>query len=236
MKTAVLLSGQGRYIPEHADGIRRNLIDPNNADVYVHTWDSSELTGQPFRSGAGWANERLSDNQFETIKSLYNPVTITIQKQKEFPLLDIDFTNTLANNMGGGAENPETKKHYILATQSMWYSINRVFNLISTEYDAVILTRFDLGISRPVKITDYDMSYIYGEDIGRPELLLNWMNFGSASNMRKVFGMMYHNILSIYNRSNIWCNEFWCQYSCSIDNLIPVKKTGWGLTIPSRQL
>jgi hypothetical protein len=234
MKTALLMFGQPRYVEEHFPNIKRCLIEPNNPDVHVHTWISS--TDKPFRVGEGWKNERLTKDALTVINDLYRPKSILAQSQIDFPDKGIDFTSTLNGNMGGGAERPEIAAHYIFATYSMWYSIAQVFKLIETRsYDAIILTRFDLGIQRPVKIMESDLDCIYGEDIGRPELLLNWMNFGGSDYMRQVFGEMYTDIGPMYRATNIWCNEYWCKYACTKYG-IPVKTGSWGLTIPSRKL
>lgn len=234
MKTAVLLSGQPRYVTEHYHGIKSNLIDVNNADVYIHVWEDDQ--DKPFRAGRGWQKERLTPNFRFIIPELYKPKKIKIESQKkDFPITDVDFSYTLANNMGGGSEIEDVKKHYIFATQSMWYSIKSVFDLIKEDYDAVILTRFDLGISSPIVIKNYNLESVWGQDISRPDLLLNWMNFGSFSKMKFVFGEMYDRISQLYSETNIWCNEYWCNFICE-NNSIGVRRSGWGLTIPSRVL
>lgn len=235
MKTALLLTGQPRYVLEHYPAIKNNLIEPNSADVYIHMWTDPNLSDKPFRSGKGWINERLTKNAESTVNELYKPKTIKIELQKSFPILDIDFTNTLKNNMGGGAEIPDVKQHYIFATQSMWYSIKQCFNLLSESYDAVILTRFDLSVSSRLSVDQYDLNRVWGQDIGRPELLLNWMNFGSFDKMNLVFGQMYDRIVNLYNETNVWCNEYWCKYICDKTG-INIGLGNWGLGIPSRNL
>lgn len=235
MKNALLFFGQPRYVREAFPNIHRNLIQPNNPDIFIHMWNDLPKD-EPFRAGEGWKNERLTNNPIETVIDLYQPKAILVEKQRSFPNDGVDFTNTLAKGYAGGTERPEIAKSHIFSTYSMWYSISKVFDLIRRErYDSVILTRLDLSINRPVKIDSYDLEAIWGESINRPELLLNWMNFGNQNYMNVIFGDMFHIINDLYKESDIWCNEYWCRYCCKKWS-IPVKEGYWGLGIPSRNL
>lgn len=236
MKTALLLTGQPRFVKENYFNIDKNLIKPNNSDVFIHMWND-KYDDKPFRYGEGWKNERLPQNALKLIIDLYNPTCIKAEPQKEFQKLKIDFSNSLKNNYAAGSENPEIAEYYILATQSMWYSIKEAFKLVPLEkYDSIILTRFDIGIPSLIKTNDYDMNMMWHQSINRSELILNWMNFSSPKNMYNVFGKMYDDFLNIYNETNIWCNEFWCKTQCDKFNIKTNGATNWGLSIPSRKL
>lgn len=234
MKTALLMFGQPRYVQESFTNIHRCLIEPNNADVYVHTWIYP--TDQPFRVGEGWKNERLKPNATQDIENLYKPKAITKTVWEPFNLInEINFSHSLSSGYAGGAENQEIANYYVEASLSMWYSVHKCFSLLEKKYDAIILTRFDLGIQTPIYLQTYDLNAIWGEDIGKPELLLNWMNFGSETHMRHVFKYMFTELFKIYAKTNIWCNEYWCRFMCEHME-IPIKRGSWGLTIPSRNL
>lgn len=246
MKVALLLSGQPRYIKQYADGIINNLIAPNNADVFVHCW--APQVKVPFRAGEGWKDERLAENAIEQILRIYRPTALKYEPQidfadrKLFPI-EVDFTRTLAANMGGGAEKPEIAEYYRYATLSMWYSIMEAGKLVSPQvelggtcpYDCIIKARFDLGIQKRVCVADYDLSKVWAEEIGgRPELLNNWFNFGGLTAMQPIMSI-YDRISDLYGITGIWCNEYWAKKVCD-DNNIGIGFDSFGLSIPSRNL
>ena len=50
MRVAVCLSGQPRQLDKCIDTLLRDVIVPNNADVFYHTWWDESLDGTPFDS------------------------------------------------------------------------------------------------------------------------------------------------------------------------------------------
>jgi hypothetical protein len=46
MKTAVMFYGLPRYVERTFPKIRDNIINPNNADVFVHTWVDNSIVGK----------------------------------------------------------------------------------------------------------------------------------------------------------------------------------------------
>lgn len=69
MRVAVCLSGQPRYIEQCAPLVRKHLIEPNSADVFVHTWfDESRVgslydTSQPHQANiVGYVDPRTLEH------------------------------------------------------------------------------------------------------------------------------------------------------------------------------
>lgn len=218
MKVAVLLSGQPRSYERYIHCIKKNLIEPNNADVFFHTWSEDQTL-------------------IYNLVSAYKPKDYITQPQQIFINNDVDFQHTLQSGYAGGAEDPKVAQYYTFATKSMWFSLAKGFNIIAENrvlYDYVIKCRFDCGMSRPIVCTNYDPNALWAEDLGRPELVNNWLNFGSFRTMQK-YCSIYHWIPRLYRNTNIWCNEYWIKQIMDEEN-IPIKHDYWGLTIENTDI
>lgn len=218
MKTAILLSGQPRSYNRYIDCIKKNLIEPNNADVFFHTWDDN----------------RIATNE---LVAAYSPKAFSAHPQQQFIDDDVDFTKSLAAGYAGGSEDPKVARYYTFATKSMWWSLRRGYmDIVNTciPYDYVIKCRFDCGISRPIICANYDPNSLWAEDLGRLELVNNWLNFGSRDVMRK-YCNIYNQIPRLYEETGIWCNEFWIKKIMD-ENNIPIKHDYWGLTIENTDI
>lgn len=234
MKTALLLSGQPRFLEKYYDCIYNNIIRPNNADVFFHCWEIEDIS-RPFRYGSGWANERINPNYKNFLLNKYKPKAYIFEYQKKFIDDDVDFTFSLKSGYAGGTENKDGAKYHTFATRSMWYSIMKCWELCSSDsYDCVIKHRFDAGISKTLKVENYDLNHLWAEDLGRSELVNNWCNFGNSEVMSK-YCTIYNKIDSLYKETNIWCNEYWIKYVMDQNN-IQIKHDYLGLTIESRKL
>ena len=51
MKVAVCMSGQPRLLEECYGYITKNIIEPNNADVFMHGWYDEESLSKPYKFG-----------------------------------------------------------------------------------------------------------------------------------------------------------------------------------------
>ncbi len=239
MKIALVMSGQPRYVEQAFPNIYRSIIEPNNPDIYCHCWYSKEQEDKPFRYGRGWQDQRITADAPEKILKLYKPKAFLYEPQRLFEddirLSKVDFTKSLAAGYAGGAENPECANYYKFATFSMWYSIYKsyiLFSHIYNQYDVIIKCRYDLGINKIVKISDYDThATIWHESLGRPELMNNWFNFGDRKSMYHILSM-YNNLIEIYQTTGLWCNEYFTKYTCDLNN-IRIQSDGFGLSLPS---
>jgi hypothetical protein len=217
MKVAVLLSGQPRSFQKYSNCIQKNIIEPNKADVFFHTWsEDPSLISQ--------------------LLTAYRPVSYEAESQKTFVNNDIDFTHTLQQGYAGGAENPKVAQYYAFATRSMWWSLRQGFKLIGDHrsYDYVVKCRFDSCLSRPIICKSYDPHYLWAEDLGKTELVNNWINFGSYEVMKK-YCNIYDHIPRLYQDTGIWCNEYWIKKIMD-ENGIQVAHDQWGLTIENTDI
>lgn len=168
MKVALCISGQARSVKENFENIRKNLIVPNNADVFVHTWYDEKDVGLRFngkdKEEKGFVNKAiLKPDTKESIGAKYKPILMTVQNQVEF--LPIEHRELRHDD----EKNPYRNRWYIQPQfcLSMFFSIMECNNLKTSYelennfiYDAVIRARFDLELNKEYSMTDFDQSYM----------------------------------------------------------------------------
>lgn len=232
MKTAVILSGQPRYV-DNGPNIVSSIIEPNNADVYIHVW--KPFDDKPYRVGEGWKNERLRLDSIDNIKHYYKPKRIVVEEQVDFPIKNIDFTKSRSLGYAGESQRKEIADYYVFATYSMWYSIKCAMELIEESYDAIIHSVLNLTFGKSIKTSDYDLNKLWSEPIN-PNLVLNCMNFSNQQNMNDIFKNMYSRIDDLYGETGIWCNEYWVKYMCDKLNIKLGYDPSFKVSFPSRTL
>jgi hypothetical protein len=188
MKVAVCLSGQMRYFRECYPNIYQYIIEPNKADVFIHSWydtDNLEVFGyDPERKVT------LSKGADKELIELYQPKAWLIEKPKTFYNSKIVIPPCYRNRTAIAIRNrPDINLDIQCMTNvySMYYSImkcNELKEIYAFEnnslYDAVIKLRFDTNVSMPVLCEEYDMDYFYYADLNHPDSILSdWINMGS---------------------------------------------------------
>lgn len=131
MKIAISISGQPRNFKESYASLKDIFLDKFDCDVYFHTWKSDSFESTDF--GNGNVKYESSNSDYENLIKLFNPVDYII----ETPIL-FDAS---------GYKCPIWRQP-LNNTLSMYYSIYKSFQLINSEYDYVIRTRFDIDYSK----------------------------------------------------------------------------------------
>jgi hypothetical protein len=196
MKSAVCISGRPYSLVECADSIKRCLIEPNNADVYVFAWHDPALEGTRYRHHPGFEG-RVPYNGKEKILEIYKPKKYSIIPQIDFPTENYDSTYQPGD------------KYFIFSIQSMLYSINRcIYFALQEEYDAICRTRFDLFYRKPVKFDELDLNFmnIYDNCVHEPGCCNDHFAVSNAKNM-KVYADLWPEIYKMYAEGTPWCNE-----------------------------
>lgn len=137
---------------------RRNVIDINQADVFIHSW---------------------SYDAKEQLESLYQPKASLTETQKDFPesiklTNNIDFKQKLRElptrifDKQKYLETQEQRRKAAFRAYSRWYSSRQTIKLKEDyelkhgfKYDAVIVLRLDVGFYSPLKMCDYDLTKFY---------------------------------------------------------------------------
>jgi len=149
---------------------KTNIIDVNNADVFIHSWSIE-------------AKERL--------EKLYQPKASIIEAQRDFPesnslVKNIDFKQKLRELPMSLLQNQKYKaiiqnrEKEALRAYSRWYSSQQTIRLKEQyeeqqgfKYDAVIVLRLDVGFYSTLNMYEYDLTKFYAS---------HWNDYPTAQN------------------------------------------------------
>ncbi len=199
MKVALCLSGQPRFVEKAFPYIEDCLLRPNNPDVFIHTWFSSEDANKPFRVDAAWKETETNKIDPQTDRKLlemYKPVRHVFEPQRKFSnsRLDVDVTlNTFYEKF--------SRDWMITSQHSMWYSIfmsNHLMNVYrlknDIQYDYVIRCRMDAYMNRSIYCKDLSLDRIWvAHQRPIPHQIDDWFAIGSVANMN-VYSSMFNMI------------------------------------------
>jgi hypothetical protein len=205
MKVAVCLSGQPRAALDCFPFIYHNLILPNQADVFFHTYfDPDNLTMEKTHIGRGDCS--VSPTLIEDLLQRYRPVKYLVEKPKSFfkpnmivPSSRIKMSQEI--NKPQGWEVDQHKRHVLKGMMSMFYSIfkaNELKENFANEqgftYDYVIRVRFDCMPLQPIFCVNLQPNVLYYNDLGQPDKMpADWLNIGSNSIMN-IYSSIYLNL------------------------------------------
>jgi hypothetical protein len=169
-KVAVCISGQLRLFKKTYQSIYDNLIVPNNADVFIHTWfDKDNLTIDSRDAQRQYA-QLDPDDDINVIK-LYQPKKYLIEKPKKFHNKNLQipdaYMNSIALMMKDEDKNDFSKvfNKSMYPSYSMFYSIykcNELKELFALEndiiYDYVVRIRFDIALPCNIQLSNFDIN------------------------------------------------------------------------------
>lgn len=182
MRVAVCFSGLTREFLGCWEDIRNRIIVPNNADVFIHTWQDDNI-------------------DVDTIDIVARPVTILVEKQIQFSeepynsrKRDIPVFNTFSSMYSVWKAN-ELKKEYEKQT--------------GKPYDWVIRCRMDLLPNNTLDLSRFDNSKVWFPDqYGKWRVhgsVEDQFMFGSSENMDVVCDF-YNHIDAIWKNTEIQFN------------------------------
>ena len=178
MKIALCFSGQPRNVRKCYRLISENLIT-KDVDVFAHFWWDKSYKDQVMRFEF---DERYQEDEGQAFIDLYNPKAYSFEKQEQFDLSDFDFTDP------GVCDDPLDAKVTAFNCTSMWYSVNRAFDLAKQhgEYDLYIRCRTDLIFMEKVDWSTFDPKTLYigdGRIAGEDRILGDWFAAGGRYEM-----------------------------------------------------
>ena len=177
MKIALLMSGQPRYVDDTRPFLffKENVIDKYDTDVYCHGWfdGSSEYEKAPWSKNShrletnskGDRANPVPTNADEIILESYKPRAYKFEEPKEFrfseggqSFLDDNFTGKhpegFFSNLGYSCILSQLK------------SMQECMNLLEDDYDAYVLSRYDITISNFISdISSLDLEYMHLQNI-----------------------------------------------------------------------
>lgn len=183
--------------------IKANIIDPNNADVFMHmNFDPSNSYIEKSHLDKGQCH--LAPALAAEMITLYAPKRVLVEAPKQvikplFPVPEKRIERTKSMNHHRSAwTDDEHRLHIVKQTTSMYYSIfkcNELKEVYANEhgihYDYVIRIRFDVVPKQPLVCATYDPNFIYYQEMGQPDnLISDWINFGS-NRIMNVYSSLY---------------------------------------------
>lgn len=206
MKVAVCLSGQLRTFEKTWGNIMDNVIIPNNADVFIHSW-YDECNMSQHGMDLNRCQSPIRKDADKLVIELYKPKRYIIEKPRNFSnskmkVPDIVIKKTMCCIPDGHHNDASNvRSHIVNNTYCMFYSImkcNEICQLYShecgIEYDVVVRVRFDITLDKKIVFSqsDYDINcinYIAYSDIDN--IVCDWVVFGSPGVMN-VFSSIFY--------------------------------------------
>jgi len=155
-----------------AETIKKNIIDPNNADVFIHSWGEDSL-------------------RLENIKSIYSPKSYIFEKQIPFPA-----SENVPPSLSDPLKYHSTKSRWYSHEKSL--SLKKQYEEKNGfKYDFVIVSRFDAHYFTLFNFEDYDPSCFYSSNFEFPEHKgtgLNDVWFFGGSDIMDEYSNIYENV------------------------------------------
>lgn len=205
MRVALCISGQPRSALQTFSYIYKNIIEPNNADVFIHMhYDPNNLYMEKGHADNG--NCMLEINIDKQLIELYKPKKFLIEPPRNFQNPNINIPEKRLERMKKMNHHKqwtdeEHKNHTVKQLISQYYSVykaNELKEVYANEngfvYDYVIRARFDLLPLQPIICSKLDPNFIHYVEIGQPDqLILDWIVIGSNT-IINIYSSMYLNI------------------------------------------
>lgn len=186
MKVAIYLIGQPRYFEETYPNIYKNIIKPNNADVFLHGWFNPEESNKEIKHGGicYYKNRKkgyiIKPNTDKRLIELYKPKKYLIEPQKFLKIKNKKMENV---NCTSGL--------------SMYYSIMIANDLVreyenenNFRYDFVVKLRYDMYCDKPLILKNFDRNVFNNPHIRSKEHVPQHIDdriwFSNSENMYKI--------------------------------------------------
>jgi len=178
MKIAMTISGQARFAKLGHKFFKKNLKNFKDIDVFIHTWE---------------------DHDYKEAIDLYSPKDYITQEQ---------IKEALVNDPEGAVQNIDYTQadagsgnwvHY-----SMFYSMQKSYELIPPGYDIIIRTRFDVALLQKFDIFKevYSANTLYAPDVCRNKAVLSdWLFWGRNNAMKKILNT--YDMMPIHNAAGV---------------------------------
>lgn len=235
MKVALCLYGQPRDAHIKSNDIIKNVILPNQCDVFFHAWyDSADLRLN--KMTPGHESRILSQNVDQFLLDIYSPKKFILEPQRQFFHKNFEMTEdcvAAAYPWSSKYDRDSFVKDRARCTHSMWYSVMMSLTqkeLYSQEknftYDCVILSRFDVAPTSKVEVKDYNLKKLITRNHPYPRgEISDWFMFSCNDNMNAIasnFQFLNSHYQKIANSKNtIWTNEAFLREQtamCGIQN------------------
>lgn len=202
-RVAVCISGQPRSVEQGFKFINKHIIQPNQADVFIHTWQPTATEAFINPMNQSKVGDAVGIDITDIIQSLYTPKFAQFEEQIEFD--EKDYNDRAF---------PGMKASWML---SMWYSVwmanefKKGVEMVEGKYDAVFRMRFDWALTDDLIVTDIDPNIkgriLVPRDCAHSTGFNDQFAVGSSKNM-DIYSSVYNHIEEYYRQDNQpFCNE-----------------------------
>lgn len=187
--SAICFSGLARQIEQSYPNIKRNLIDPNGSDVFIHAWVPEE-------------DVALRDQ----ILTLYQPKDWLFEPQKKF------YNHTLnMDRMMNSYAKPYQRDSFVETFYSCWYSaqqsslVKERYRLErNIQYHYTVRARFDINYDQPVSLKSYDPNILHLSCRELPPEMID-DRFAFASD--RIMNATYGNVFGLIDLAHNWRDQ-----------------------------
>lgn len=200
-RVAVCISGQPRSVEQGFEFINKHVIQPNQADVFIHTWQPTATEAFINPVNGSEVGDAVGADITNTILDLYKPHGCIFDVQ--FPFDEKDYNDRAY---------PGMKAEWML---SMWYSVYMANWLkcnaeddFGPKYDAVFRMRFDWALKNHLDVQFVDPNVIVvPNDCPHAGGINDQFAVGSSKNM-DIYSSVYDHIEEYYREDGQpFCNE-----------------------------
>lgn len=208
MKIALCFSGEPRSLEEAFPYYQKNLFALNSdIDVFVHTWYDYSLVGKAFEYSAKEINlKSYKTDSISKILELYNPISIKIDKPKNF-MAEEGFERS---REGWNSSTEEAKVTRTNNAFSQFYSVSQANHLKMEHeverdfiYDACVRSRFDFALNVGIEFDNHSFEketlYVPDLKLGDNPHFNDQFAFGHSKAMDK-YSSIYPNCHKFFNK------------------------------------
>ena len=205
IRTAVLISGYLRTFEKTYGSFLANILNPLQADVFVHTWETLGSPASKQNSDAGM-DQVATMTKIDAITKIINPVAMNIETHQMYNIKSqiIEKIAILNEQDRGGLPHRN-----LVSYGSMLYSWNQVRRMVEKyernngfEYDMMIRLRTDCNFTKKINILNYNKDNLYVPQIGKyfDDGMNDQFAVGNGKNIKTYMNMYEHLLFYVNNR------------------------------------
>ncbi|MFM4944021.1 acyltransferase [Aeromonas bivalvium] len=216
-RVAICVSGMMKIDDAAMQSLYKNIAEPLNADIFIHTWDKIQVWSGDARKSGFWQRQfKLSDNKvpqqlrnmdsFQAALPLTGSLllsTITDDVKNHLSTTHYSIKKLLIENEESALQKWSQNERFMsrghLDQFKMYYGIKRSFDLLESyensngfKYDVIIRTRPDMFITK-----EFDKNLL--NEITENSVVVNAGSVGPNDGIFYAFRHDYEKIVSIWD-------------------------------------
>ena len=201
-KIALVITGHFRSHQENFDNLKKFILDNNNVDIFISTWDMN-YTG-PKRPDPSkpklFAIRKFSKDEIYENLNIYPNI-------KSIKILESEHAQDLTYEKFRNLSSKKWSMGKAVKSCIAWYCVSEGFKLIEapSNYDILMRFRFDINLLTPIEFKSNQLVVTPSEN-RRIFKVRNHFQYGTPS-IHNFMTNMYEQMLSTYNMHKSWLSE-----------------------------